>query len=209
MPMLGFTTSEDWEEFNSCVLIEVTRPYGVYTCTGVIVGPKLILTAGHCLEGKINQIRVFDQESYDPKAPFKTVKNYSIHPDYNSSKSRYQSDIAKIELHEEFGRKIKIRSFYEETTLHGNIYRFGYGERNKKNSRTVVTPFFKQLNKTDKILELFDQYSYSGDSGGPIYLQIGKEIFLLGIHSTLSFGPQGKFSYNPLVNSFKSWIFQQ
>ena len=67
----------DWSNFNSSLVIEVTRPEGKFTCSGVAIKDDMVLTAAHCLEGKILEIRVFNQESYDPSAKY----SWDLHPD--------------------------------------------------------------------------------------------------------------------------------
>ena len=64
------------------------------------------------------------------------------------------------------------------------------------------------MNLKDHVVELNDTFSYQGDSGGPIYLKQGTTTYILAIHSTLSFGPEGKYSYNPLLGSYDQWIFE-
>ncbi len=208
MPVLGFADPQSWEEFNSSLLIEVTRTKGVFTCTGVAVTPELIVTAAHCLDGDVVKIRIFTQSTYDPKAPSIAVKSFKVHPSYHPKDSRYQSDVGKIYLAEKLPSTISIYPIYRPVIITGNLYRFGFGMRNKKNSRTVITPTFKQVIYADKTLELNDTYSFSGDSGGPIYLKQGSTNYVLAVHSTLSFGPQGRFSYNPLLGAYYDWIFE-
>ncbi len=200
--------NEDWDLFNSSLLIEVSRPTGVFTCTGVAVTPELIVTAAHCLDGDILKVRVYTQNYYDPKADSLEVKSFKLHSDYRPKKSRYSSDLAKIQLKTKLPDSIKILPIFTDQIIIGDIYRFGFGERNKKNLRTVVTPKLRKINPVERVLELNDKYSYSGDSGGPIFLKKGKNAYVVAIHSTLSFGPEGKYSYNPLLSSYKNWIFE-
>ena len=208
MPIEGFVKSENWNEFNSSLVIEVTRPNGVFTCTGVAVSKDLILTAAHCLDGDIKRVRVFTQDRYDPKAPSFEVSSFKIHPNYNPKSSRYISDLAKISLKQRLPDEIKTIPIYRGLAPNGQFYRFGFGERNKKNVRTVITPRLKRVDTVQNILELNDMFSYSGDSGGPIFLQNEFGIFLIAIHSTLSFGPEGRYSYNPLLAPYEKWLFE-
>lgn len=197
----------DWSNFNSSLLIEVTRPTGVFTCTGVAINEDTVLTAAHCLEGEILNIRVSNEASYNPKGKFWSVKDFEIHPAYDSCESNYRSDIAKIKLKQKLPQNITFFPIIKkDTDLNGNIYRLGFGVRENKNIRTLITPAFKNLRTHEKVLELNDIYSYSGDSGGPVYLQRNGQMYLVAIHSTLSFGPEGKFSFNPLLSSHRSWI---
>lgn len=200
--------AEDWTLFNSSLLVEVTRPSGVFTCTGVAVSNQIVVTAAHCLEGEIKQVRVFTQKMYDPELPSLEIKNFKVHPDYNSTTSRYKSDLGKIHLKQRLPSYINIHPVYEGVTVTGDILRFGFGGRNDRNIRTVVTPQFRKINLEESVLELDDKYSRSGDSGGPIFMRNGKEITLLAIHSTFSYGPEGEFSLNPRLASYLSWIFE-
>lgn len=208
MPILSFAKIQEWDDFNSSLCIEVTRPTGVFTCTGVAVSNDIVVTAAHCLEGEILKVRIFTESAYDRNNKSLLVKKFKIHPDYQSKNSRYLSDLAKIYLDEKLSPSIKILPIFKGQFISGDIYRFGFGERNKKNLRTVITPKFKRMDLENKIIELNDTFSYSGDSGGPVYLKQGTETYLLAIHSTLSFGPQGKFSYNPVLDTYQTWIFE-
>jgi V8-like Glu-specific endopeptidase len=204
----GMAHAEDWTKFNSSVLVEVTRPDGVFTSTGVAISNQTILTAAHSLDGAVNKVRVFLNESYDPKAPFLEVKDFKVHPDYNPKKSRFIADVAKIHLKEKLPSSIVLYPIWESNLVIGNLFRLGFGGRNKKNNRTVITPIFKQVDYKEQVVELNDKYSRSGDSGGPVYLQKDGKFYILAIHSTFSHGPQGEFSYNPLLAPYLSWIYQ-
>lgn len=196
-----------WQKYNSSLLIEVTRPTGVFTCTGVAVSKTLLLTAAHCLDGEVNKVRVFTQEVYDPKNPFLTVRSFELHPGYNSQVSRYRNDIAKLFLKDDLPDDIVIQPIHQGRNLDGKIYRFGFGARGSQNIRTVITPTFRKYNEAESELEMDDTFSYSGDSGGPLFLTKGNTVELLAIHSTFSYGPEGRFSFNPLVASYLPWIF--
>ncbi len=202
-----FAQTDQWEKFNSSLLIEVTRPNGVFTCTGVAVSPKLMMTAAHCLDGDVLKVRVFTQEKYDAKLPSLETNGFQIHPDYKPKISAYKNDLAKLHLKEELPANINIHPILKAQTVVGKLYRFGFGARDKTNIRTVITPTFRWINFTDHVLELDDTFSRSGDSGGPIFVKNLDGIFLAGIHSTFSHGPQGRFSFNPLLSAYLPWIF--
>lgn len=207
MMITGFSKVEDWDRFNSSLLIEVTRPNGVFTCTGVAVSDQIIVTAAHCLDGKIKKVRIFTQASYNPKQTSLEIKKYSLHPNYDPIKSRFKSDLAKITLKEKLPAFIKLYPIFEGSKIMGNLYRFGFGERNKKNLRTVITPTLRKMNTEEEVLELNDQFSKSGDSGGPIFMENGNQISILAIHSTFSHGPEGNYSLNPLLKAYLPWIY--
>lgn len=198
----------DWSNFNSSLVIEVTRPNGVFTCTGVAVKSDTVLTAAHCLAGDILKIRVSNESRYNPKGRFWDVKSFELHPDYNAEKSNYRCDLAKIKLKKELPENTIFFPIIKKTTkdMDGKILRLGFGGRSNKSIRTLVTPEFKQVRSHENVLELHDTYSYSGDSGGPVFLQKNGQMYLVAIHSTLSFGPEGKYSFNPILSSHRNWI---
>ncbi len=207
MTLSGFTQVEQWDKFNSSLVIEVTRPTGVFTCTGVAVSPKLVLTAAHCLDGEVKKVRVFTEERYDPDAGAFEVKKYKLHPLYNSKISLFIGDIAKIDLEERLPDSIQIHPINEEQKVFGKYLRIGFGKRDDQNIRTLTTPHLRKINREEQIIELMDDYSRSGDSGGPIFLEKDGTTSLVAIHSTFSHGPQGNFSLNPLLAPHLSWIF--
>jgi hypothetical protein len=207
MSMAGFSKEEDWKNFNSSFIIEVERQTGLYTCSGVAVSPKIILTAAHCLEGSIKSVRVFNHTKYNPKEKGLTITGYEIHPRYHLKNSRYRFDLAKIFLSEKISDHIKIYPVAKDNNVSGIFYRFGYGMRNNENQRTLLLPKLRRLSPLEDVIELDDKFSMSGDSGGPVFIEIEGHISILAIHSTFSFGPEGYFSLNPLLSKETSWIF--
>jgi secreted trypsin-like serine protease len=195
------------ERFNSSLVIEVSRPNGVFTCSGVALSRDLILTAAHCLDGEVINVRVFLGSEYRPKNPSYTIKNYQLHYEYNSSQSRCHSDLAKINMKKKLPANIKFHKIYTGNQYPEKFYRLGFGGRNNQNIRTLTTPILRKIDIEEEIIELNDENSYSGDSGGPIFMQSGNKFYLVAIHSTFSFGPEGKFSLNPLLTSYIPWIY--
>ena len=210
--VLFMTTTElvqavEWEHYNSSLLIEVKRPNGVFTCTGVAVSKDIILTAAHCLDGKVDRVRIFTQDHYDPEQDSFDIKEFKLHPLYNPENSRYKADLAKISLRNPLPSAIEIHPIYKGKKISGNLLRFGFGARDNQNVRTVATPVLRNLKIEEEVIELNDEFSKSGDSGGPIFMQQGNVISLLAIHSTFSFGPEGNYSLNPLLAAYILWIF--
>lgn len=197
----------DWNNFNSSLLIEVTRATGVFTCTGVAIDKSTILTAAHCLEGEILKVRISTEATYNKHGKFLEVASFDLHPNYDPKVSNYRYDIAKIKTQGELPNGTMIYPIIKkDQKLNGKILRLGFGSRGQHNTRTLITPEFRKLRSQEKVLELNDIFSYSGDSGGPIFLQNAGQMYLIAIHSTLSFGPEGKHSFNPLLSSHREWI---
>lgn len=197
----------DWSNFNSSLIIEVTRPQGTFTCTGVAINPTTILTAAHCLEGTILKVRVSLESEYNPRGEFLTIEGFELHPEYDGQDSKYKQDIARIRLNKALPSTINFYPIIKKDgNFTGKLIRLGYGARGAKNIRTMVTPQFKNYRTLEGALELNDMFSYSGDSGGPIFLQQNGQMYLVALHSTLSHGPEGKYSLNPLLSKHKQWI---
>ena len=204
----NLSTNIDWSNFNSTVVIEVTRPEGVFTSTGVAIDKKTILTAAHCLAGEVLRVRVTPASTYNPRGKFIAIKTYEIHPEYEPEFSNYRCDLAKISLSSPLPQGTNYYSVMKnDRDLSGNFVRIGYGARNEQNVRTMITPVFKDVHEPARILELHDMYSFSGDSGGPVFLQQKGQLYLVAIHSTLSYGPEGRFSFNPLLTAHREWIY--
>lgn len=198
----------DWSNFNSTVVIEVTRPEGVFTSSGVAINKDTILTAAHCLQGEVIKVRVSASATYNAKGKFILGKSYEIHPEYHSADSKYHCDLAKIRLASSLPEGTNYYSVMKnDRNISGNFVRIGFGARNEINARTLVKPIFKNVSAPTKTLELHDMYSFSGDSGGPVFLQQNGQVYLVAIHSTLSSGPEGKFSFNPLLAAHRGWIY--
>lgn len=198
----------DWSNFNSTVVIEVTRPDGVFTSTGVAINKDTILTAAHCLDGEVTKVRVSTAGTYNPKGKFILAKTYEIHPEYEQEVSNFKFDLAKIKLASPLPQDTNFYAVMKnDKDLSGNFVRIGFGGRNNQNTRTMITPVFKDVMEPGRILELHDMYSFSGDSGGPVFLQQKGQVYLVAIHSTLSYGPEGKYSYNPLLTAHRDWIY--
>ncbi len=194
--------------FNSSLLIEVTRPNGIFTCSGVAVSQETLLTAAHCLEGEVTNVRVFYQETYDPVQTHLEIQSFKLHPLYDPTHSDYFADVAKITIKKRFSKLMNLYQIDDHVQLQGELIRIGFGSRNNKNTRTLVRPGLRRIDIRNQILELDDLNSKSGDSGGPVFIQNGHSINLVAIHSTLSYGPLGEYSFNPLLAGYIQWIFE-
>jgi V8-like Glu-specific endopeptidase len=200
--MKGTMETIDWSNFSSSVLVEVTHRKEISLFSGVAVNPTTILTAAHCLKGEVTKIRVFIDSNYHQNGHFIEVKSFEIHPDVENG-----LDLGKIKL---CGELPKETVFYpiikKDHQLQGKIFRIGFGRRNKQNARTLLNPFFKSIIHLNKLLVLEDLYSFSGDSGGPVFLQNAGQIYLVAIHSKKTPRIKGKYSFNTLLSSHREWI---
>lgn len=206
MPFKGIASTKEQEHFNSVFMIEVKRESGTYICTGVAVSKKIILTAAHCLDGDVISLSFSSSTSKIKNIP---VKEFMIHPKYNSKISYYRYDLGKIILEKELDRLVTIYPITELTGDWPKITRIGFGGRYSGNLKTLMFPFLREIKLDEHAVELYDQFSKPGDSGGPIFLHGESGLSLVAIHSTLSFGPQGTYSINPLLIDELDWIMAE
>lgn len=199
----------------------------VPACTAVIYSRNIILTAGHCLEGKkIDNLRIaYDAQPFsieqqylpgsaiDPLLVFKTgwIYNFEIHPAYFSvNKKDY--DIAVIRT--EMFHPDKYRSFpmltpeIAKKVLPNKSYTFsiaGYG------LLAASPPAESEVLRKSRVLGvvkdnfiLVDQRMSSGgcfgDSGGPALLQIDSKSYVAGI-------AHGGIGASPNCDQMGGWTY--
>ena len=189
--------AEEWDEFNSSVLLLVKRiEDGIenhYSCSGVLIKPNVVATNAHCGVDAV-EIRVSNNHrlDWDTEKDWRTAtkSNIYVHPEYNIEKSDYENDIALLVLDRDFDHNINYAPLLpkNETLEHGQLVeRVGYGGRQSfktgflgigpKNKKTLVGAYFKEeLTETKKGASNFvtyDKLSVQGDSGGPIFVRLG------------------------------------
>jgi hypothetical protein len=192
----------DWSNFSSSVLVEVTLGKKIQVFSGVAINPKTILTTAQGLKGDVTKVRVSWDSNYNQNGNFIDVKNIEKHPDFEEG-----MDLAKISLFEELPKTtIYYPIIKKDHLFQGRIIRVGFGVRNKKYIRTLLNPFLEKILPSKKILILNDLYSFTGDSGGPIFLQDAGQMYLVAIHSKKTSRVEGKYSFNTLLSSQRGWI---
>jgi V8-like Glu-specific endopeptidase len=170
------------------VVLETTRSGGTFTCSGVALNPKTVLTAAHCAAGAAS-IRVSPDFLYDANSPnFVPVQmdRVRIHPKYVPSKSLYSNDLAVLALAVPLPQSLNYVPIpYDHSVpVQGDwLERIGYGGRNGANRKTWTSETF--IEDEPGTLMTRDSMSVVGDSGGPLYYRNGSVFYLIGIHSTV------------------------
>lgn len=169
--------------FGSVVAVVV----GTGLCTGSVVAPRLILTAGHCLQAveHPSEVQVFygDEIGMNPAL---AVETFGVHPNFCAGCEEDIHDYGYLVLREEFPVLDQIlppivdQAEWDQTMAEGvAVTVVGYGEdpaepdRGIGRKRRVVT-FINRF--SDEGLEFFAggdlRDSCEGDSGGPAFVQL-------------------------------------
>jgi len=169
--------------------------FGQSYCSGVAISPHTVLTAGHCgyAEGLQHRIRIEGE-------PAMFISNESlVHPDYmryiNSGNTYYEgrkSDLQLLYTDEELpGPYVPLTLLYgseKAESCYGLIAQ-GYGRAEvPKPTQQLRESKYKITTEYDKLISsrLTDVGKICfGDSGGPLYADVGPgSLFLAGITTT-------------------------
>lgn len=178
----GEEVSDTWApEVASTVSIGLDcSPKGVF-CTGTVIGPNHIVTAGHCL----NQVR--GQEIFIGVGPTAMemctkVIGSSIHPNFNAR--TLEHDIGVIAFGDRPFRWFKPQPVRIAEPADGmqNVLHVGYGTTGALDSddfgilRTAYSRV-EPLSYDSRLLrgEIDGKGTCVGDSGGPVYIDTGLE----------------------------------
>lgn len=217
----GSPVSRDTSESKSVVLIELLDASGLLLsfCTGTIVSPKFVLTAGHCFDtnliaGVARSNIIFDTVYNFRRLKTSTVKNSvrggnaTKHPEYNKE-GQWDHDAALLPIKGAipagFGPVVlddKKHANYEGQRV--TIYGFG---RSQNYSGVIGEDFYQYIGSlrrgtltVDNLYNQFQDRYYTvagsnqqvcqGDSGGPQFLTSKNgSVKQVGINSAVE-GPQ-------------------
>lgn len=189
-----------FQELNSSLKLLIKKDDGkTYICSSVAITRTTLLTAAHCLE---NTFSIKVEINYDKT--LLPIKSFAVHPSYNKSKSNFLFDIGIVSLGQKLPLQIKVKKILMNPDANLPLYRVGYGARDGKNEMTIIHPILNYSVKLNYI-DALDVFSYSGDSGGPLFAEWNKEFYLIGIHST----KEGGLTFNPIINDeIIDWIIK-
>ncbi len=170
-----------FDYFKQSFPLEISKGGAKVICSSVAIHPQIILTAAHCVEGaeRIALVKGFDLDQGHPRY---MAQSWEAHPNYNREKSNYHYDVAKVILSNPLPENLPYTKV--GWPIEGrSIVRVGFGGRNSKNARTLISGQ-DLIYMGDDYFELNDEYGVMGDSGGPVFQMQNGSYVLVGIHST-------------------------
>ncbi len=178
---LAYTKTMDWREFDASVGIHLGKTGFETVCSGVLLTPQVVLTAGHCLID-LRRADVVVGEKMGPGSPRYPVERWMLHPGYKGNVPGASTDLGLMFLREPLTGTFPFSPF--GTFKPGLPFeRIGYGLRDGRNRRTHVNSSLNMPLAKHYVL-LDDAFGFPGDSGGPVYQRDeGNKLCLVGVHT--------------------------
>lgn len=183
------------------VLLIIRRGNSISSCTGAPISDRVILTAGHCLKdvNKKDVSVIFHPEmtctsGYDISKSIPSV-DVLVHKDYKGD-NQAKFDLAMVKLASPIPASYQVQSLYDgQSPLSSdNVLMVGYGitsegNRDSLHLRKTIKSFKEETAVKDQNIA-FDQRTSSGgvcsgDSGGPVYVQVGGTYKIIAVNSVV------------------------
>lgn len=173
-------------------VVAITRNGGSPHCTGTVIAPRAVLTAGHCLHDfDLHRLEALffagDVQAPGPESRRLRFSRGWVHEGYPADMS---FDIALLELEEDAPVKpVPLNRTALGSRLVGQSLRLvGYGKTgpDMRAGPKRETPALVLKLEDRKIVH--EPNTCPGDSGGPAFLRIDGREVLVGVHSTGSCG---------------------
>jgi hypothetical protein len=184
----GIATSD----YRDCVAIGSPD---AWCCTGTLVAPNVVVTAGHCHGDCSDRVFVGDNVEEPESGTIIEVADAVRHPDYDDD--RLSNDLSVLVLAKD--TEVQPRPLADEGVLEaaGSVRLAGYGNTDVDSMggygirRMVDVPLASNDPKYGADVDkefvagapFLDRDSCNGDSGGPAYVQSGESWYLVGATS--------------------------
>jgi Trypsin len=205
-------------DFPDCVAVGGD---GGWCCSGTLVAPNVVVTAGHCVAGGCcTQVFVGEDVGRPADGQVIPVRDAVAHPDYEPPHPTHDLSVLILaEAAEVAPRRIGDATTPAAATVRlagfGNTDVFssgGYGRRRMVDVPIASpNPEFGADPETEFVAgaPFLDRDSCNGDSGGPAYVQVGDDWLLAGATSRATasaFRPCGDGGIYTRVDVFEDWV---
>jgi hypothetical protein len=150
------------------------------SCSGTIIGPRAVLTAAHCLDGSVTEVRV-----WLGVGPEYTATSFAYHPRFETGSLQF--DVGVVLLGEDLPRAPASLLTSRAGQVGETAILAGFGR--DENSVTTRLRAGSTIVSNVTSTRLETKYAppsssiCSGDSGGPIFLSAGGVWSIAGISS--------------------------
>lgn len=204
--------------------VQVT--FGGSYCSGVALGDKLVLTAGHCgyAPTTAHTVKVYKRDATTGRVAVDRsiqVARHIVHPDYleytrSGGSENRKADLMLLHLSEPLPDTVQRVTFYDEawaSFCNGGVAQgFGQWEGSYfdlRETKYIVTQASEKL-LTSRATQLPPGQESGricfGDSGGPLYMDVGGVAYLAGITSTTMSADCEAGGNHVRAAAFMDWI---
>lgn len=153
------------------------------TCSGVMLTPTRLLSAGHCFQSSTQRAAAVVRDA-NGNAKFVNAKSWVVHPGYSQSDQGILNDVAVVTLSAAMPNPTMPLVVSSPSQKGNGVFLAGWGLPNSD----LAVGYALLSNVTELQLEVSFQgqlsNSCSGDSGGPVYRPVGGRQGVVGLTST-------------------------